>query len=89
MFSKIYENVPKTLIDTAMTKYLSHFIFTYWQNCSTQYALILLSEDPREDLDHNFVVGGVFIDLSKAFDCIPLWSFNYKAWGLLFWLLFR
>ena len=59
------------MIDTAMTKYLSNFIFTYWQNCSTQYALILLSEDPREDLVHNFVAGGVFIDLSKAFDCIP------------------
>ena len=25
----------------------------------------------RENLDKNYVVGGVLIDLSKAFDCVP------------------
>ena len=34
-FSKIYERVATKLIDKAMDKYLSPFIFAYRQNCST------------------------------------------------------
>ena len=33
--------------------------------------LIRLLEKWRQDLDNNKVVGGVFIDSSKAFDCVP------------------
>ena len=33
--------------------------------------LIRLSEEWRENLDKNYVVGEVSMDLSKAFDCIP------------------
>ena len=54
-----------------MDKYLSAFISAYRQNYSTQHVLIRLLEEWREGLDNNFVVGGVFMDLSKAFDCIP------------------
>ena len=28
-------------------------------------------EEWRENLDKNYVVGGVLMDLSKAFDCVP------------------
>ena len=33
--------------------------------------MVHLLEEWREGLDDNFVVGGVFVDLSKAFNCIP------------------
>ena len=33
--------------------------------------LINLVEDWREKFDKDFVVGAIFMDLSKAFDCIP------------------
>ena len=33
--------------------------------------MIRLLEEWRESLDNNFVVGSVFMDLSKVFDCIP------------------
>ena len=33
--------------------------------------LIRLLEEWRKHLDNNKVVGGIFMDLSKAFDCIP------------------
>ena len=39
---------------------------------STQHVLINLVEDWRAKLEKDFVVGAIFIDLSKAFDCIPL-----------------
>ena len=82
-FPKIYERVTKKLIDKAMDKYLSPFISAYWQNYSTQHALIRLLEEWREDLDNNFVVGSVFMNLSKAFDCIPhdLLIAKLKAYG--------
>ena len=54
-----------------MNKHLSHFIFAYRQNYSAQHLLIRLLEEWRESLDNNFVVGGLFMDLSKAYDCIP------------------
>ena len=33
--------------------------------------MVRLLEEWTEGLDDNFVVGGVFVDLSKAFNCIP------------------
>ena len=39
---------------------------------NTQYALIRLLEEWRENLDKKYVVGGVLIDFSEAFDCIPM-----------------
>ena len=33
--------------------------------------MIRLLQEWRENLDKNYVVGGVLMDLSKAFDCIP------------------
>ena len=35
------------------------------------HALIRLLEEWTENLDNNYRVGGVLMDLSKAFDCIP------------------
>ena len=70
-FSKRHERATKKVIDKAMDKYLSPFISAHRQNYSTQHVLICLLEDCREGLNNNFVVGGVFMDLSKAFDCNP------------------
>ena len=66
-----------------MDKYLFSVISAYRQNYSTQPLLIHLLEEWREGLDNNFVVGGVFMDLSKAFDCIPhdLLIAKLKAYG--------
>ena len=33
--------------------------------------MIRILEERRENLDKNYVVRGVLMDLSKAFDCIP------------------
>ena len=66
-----------------MDKYLSPFISAYRQNYSTQHVLIRLLEEWKEDLDNNFVVRGVLMDLSKALDCIPhdLLIAKLKAYG--------
>ena len=43
---------------------------TYKESYNMQHALIRLSEELRRNLEKNFLVGDVFINLSKAFDCI-------------------
>ena len=50
---------------------ISPFISAYRKNYNTQHVMIRLLEERRENLDKNYVVGGVLIDLSKAFDCVP------------------
>ena len=58
-FSKIWEN------------YISPYVSAYLKRYSSQHELIRLLEEWRQHLDNDKVVGGVFIDLSKAFDCVP------------------
>ena len=53
-----------------MSKCLSPLNSVYRQNYSTQYVFIRSFKEWRKGLDNNFVVGGVLIDLPKAFDCI-------------------
>ena len=71
-FSKIYERVTKKLIDEVMNKYVSPFISAYRQNYSTQHVLVRLLEEWREGLDNNFVVAGVFMDVSKPLIPFPM-----------------
>ena len=43
----------------------------YRKAYSSQHVLIRLIEEWKRNLDKNFIVGAVLMDLSKAFDCIP------------------
>ena len=68
-FSKVYENIIKCRLVGSMYNNISPFISAYRKNYNTQHVMIRLLEEWRENLDKNYVVGGVLIDLSKAFDC--------------------
>ena len=70
-FSKIYEKVLKQQLNQHLDNTLSVFIAAYRRAYSTQHVLIRLIEDWRSNLDNDFHVGAVLMDLSKAFDCIP------------------
>ena len=54
-----------------MNNHFSPYIAAYRQNYSCQHVLLRLIEEWRLKLDNDYVVGGVLMDLSKAFDCIP------------------
>ena len=47
------------------------FLSAYRKNYNTQSVLIRLIEEWNKHLDNNEFAGGVLMDLSKAFDCIP------------------
>ena len=71
VFSKIFEAVIKNQLALYLENIFSPFLSAYRENYSTQHVLIRLVEEWKKHLDNNEVVGGVLMDLSKAFDCIP------------------
>ena len=50
---------------------MSSFLSVYRSRYSTRHVLLRLIEQWRACLDENKVVGGILMDLSKAFDCLP------------------
>ena len=70
-FSKVYENIIKCRLFDSMYNNISPFISDYRKNYNTQHVMIRLLKEWRENLDKNYVVRGVLMDLSKAFDCVP------------------
>ena len=52
-----------------MDNYFSPHLSEYRASYSTQDVLLRLIEEWKTNLDNNFVVGTVLMDLSKAFDC--------------------
>ena len=70
-FPKIYENSIKNHIVYSMNNYISPCVSAYRKGYNSQHVLIRLLEEWKQHLDNNKVVGSVFMDLSKAFDCVP------------------
>ena len=69
--SKVYQNIIKNELLKSMNVHLSLFISTYRKNYNTQHVLLRLLEKWREHLDNNKTMGGILMDLSKVFDCVP------------------
>ena len=70
-FSKIFCKVIKNYLIKSMDNFFSPFLSAYRASYSTQHVLLRLIEEWKTNLDNNFAVGAVLMDLSKAFDCIP------------------
>ena len=66
-FSKIYEKILKAPLVEIKNNRFSSFISAYRETYNTQHVLIRITEEWRK----NFLV---FMDLSKAFDWIPMIS---------------
>ena len=49
----------------------THVSLCFGEGYSTQHVLARLIEERRKNLDDDYIVGGVLMDLSKAFNCIP------------------
>ena len=54
-----------------MSNYISPYVSGYRKGYNSLHVLIRLSEEWRQHLDNNNVVGGVFMDLLKTFDGVP------------------
>ena len=64
----------------SFSDYISLYVSAYRKGYNSQHVLIRLLEERRQHLDNNDNVGGVFIDLSSAFDCLPHDLLIAKNW---------
>ena len=71
VFSKIYEKILKNQLIPYLDETLSLFIAAYRKSYGTQHVLIRMVEEWRINLDNDYFVGAILMDLSKAFDSIP------------------
>ena len=70
-FSKVYERFINDSMLPIIQNFLSDFVSAYRKHYSSNHILINLLENWKKNLDNKKIVGAVFMDLSKAFDCIP------------------
>ena len=70
-FSKTYKRFIYENVTSFVNSFLSEFISAYRKTYSTNHVLISLIENWKKFLDQNKFAGGVLMDLSNAFDCIP------------------
>ena len=66
-----------------MSKYISPYVSAYRKGHNSQHVLIRILEEWRQHLDNNKIVGGVFMDLSKAFRLCTTRSVNSKTDSIL------
>ena len=74
----------KNALVSAFSEYLSPFISVYREGYTTQHVLVKLIEKRIKNLDDDYIVEGVLVDLSKALDCIPhdLLIAKFDSYGL-------
>lgn len=54
-----------------MNNFFSPYVATYRESFNTQHILLRLIEEWIQNLDKNYVLGRVLMNLAEAFDCIP------------------
>ena len=84
VFSKISERFLLDQMLPFVDNMMSSFLSACRSRYSTQHVLLRLIEQWRDCLDNNKVVGGILMDLSKAFDCLPhdLLIAKLEAYGI-------
>jgi hypothetical protein len=83
-FSKILERYNLNSISEHVNKILSKHVSAYRKGYNCQNVLLKLTEDWRKYMDQNKLAGGLLMDLSKAFDCLPheLLIAKLEAYGI-------
>jgi hypothetical protein len=84
IISKIYEMILNDQMYEYFCERFDDLLSAYRKNYSCQTILLRLIEDVKSNLDQGYKVGLIFMDLSKAFDCIPhnLLIAKLHAYGL-------
>ena len=69
--TEVYERLINDSVLPIIQTFLWNFVSAYKKHYSANYVPIRLIENLKKNLGNNKIVGAVFMDLSKAFDCIP------------------
>ena len=72
VLSKILERIvyKELLLHLETNGLLLSFQFGFLSKCSTELAVTYFTDIIRKEVDNGNILGGVFIDLSKAFDTV-------------------
>ena len=70
MHFQVYERFINDNMLSIIQTLLTDFVSAYRKHYSANNVLISLKENWNENLNNNKIVGAVFTDLSKTFDCI-------------------
>ena len=70
---QVYEKLIYDSMLPIIQTFLSNFVSAYRKHYRANHVLIIISliENWKKSLDNNKIVDAVFMDLSKAFDCMP------------------
>ena len=71
MHLQVYERFINDSMLSIIQTFPSNFVSAYRKHYSANNVLISLKENWNKNLNSNKIVGAVFKDLSKIFDCIP------------------
>ena len=71
MHLQVYERFINDSMLSIIQTFPSNFVSAYRKHYSANNVLISLKENWNKNLSSNKIVGAVFKDLSKIFDCIP------------------
>ena len=69
-FSKIFEKLIYSHVNSYMEPKLSKYLAGFCRNHNTQHVLLRMIESWRVLLNKSQKVGGIIMDLSKAFDTL-------------------
>ena len=71
LISKVFERLIDNQLSEYTKSFLNHILCGFRKAHSTQHALFKLLQSWQKELDNGGFVGTIFMDLSKAYDCIP------------------
>ncbi len=70
--SKVFEKAIELQLSPFLNRNFSNFLCAYRKHFSSQHALIRLIEEWKTSLEANKLIAAVLMDLSKAFDSLPI-----------------
>ena len=82
--SKLHEDVMNDQFREYFVNTFEDLLCAYRKNYSCQSVLVKMVDDWKVLLDKNHIIGAIFMDLSKAFNCLPhgIITAKLQAYGL-------
>ena len=83
--SKVLEKVVRDRVNKYLKRIniLNNSQFGFRSKHSTNQAIINLAEITLESLENKLTVGGVFLDIAKAFDCVNHDIYYLENWNIM------